>query len=273
MADLDDISISRWGRFTSPAMESAYQAAELHPDWQRAKYMLWLICLGAVFFLPFDYVFFGNTYGFYVSIALRIVILTFNAVMLYVLRRHLTPARLEGWLIGLCVSLTFMVLFGYAHRPVERMNHPLNILLILLFAVALPMRFSHQMFIAGAYTVASNIILVRRHSDPVIEIAFLIVSLFTLALGYFTAQSFHRIRRQRFAAHQSEVQLRLQLESALTEIKTLQGLLPICAACKKIRQDDGMWRNVEEYISAHTDTQFTHGICPECRAQLYPKYS
>ncbi len=62
----------------------------------------------------------------------------------------------------------------------------------------------------------------------------------------------------------------LQLEKALAEVKTLSGLLPICASCKKIRDDRGYWSNIETYIHLHSDAQFSHGICPDCAARLYP---
>ena len=53
------------------------------------------------------------------------------------------------------------------------------------------------------------------------------------------------------------------------EIKTLRGLLPICSQCKKIRDDDGFWMQVDEYIEAHSQAMFTHGICPDCMVDLY----
>ncbi len=55
-----------------------------------------------------------------------------------------------------------------------------------------------------------------------------------------------------------------KLEETLAEVNTLSGLLPICAWCKKLRDDKGYWKSVEEYISAHTGAEFTHGMCPEC---------
>ena len=55
-----------------------------------------------------------------------------------------------------------------------------------------------------------------------------------------------------------------QLEEALSRVKTLQGLLPICSYCKKIRDDQNYWQQVEGYISNHSEAQFSHGICPEC---------
>jgi DNA-binding response OmpR family regulator len=63
-----------------------------------------------------------------------------------------------------------------------------------------------------------------------------------------------------------------ELEKALAEIRTLRGLIPICATCKKIRDDEGYWDHVETYVSKHTDAVFSHGICPECAEKFYPKY-
>ncbi len=61
-----------------------------------------------------------------------------------------------------------------------------------------------------------------------------------------------------------------ELREALAQVNTLQGLLPICANCKKIRNDQGYWSSIELYISAHSEARFTHSICPECRDLLYP---
>ena len=62
----------------------------------------------------------------------------------------------------------------------------------------------------------------------------------------------------------------MQLEDALEQIKTLQGILPICSSCKKIRDDKGYWQQVEVYIRDHSDAQFSHGICPDCLKTYYP---
>jgi CheY-like chemotaxis protein len=69
---------------------------------------------------------------------------------------------------------------------------------------------------------------------------------------------------------QERAALLRQLQEALASIKTLRGLLPICAACKKIRDDQGYWNQLEAYLSQHSDIQFTHGICPDCARQRYP---
>jgi phosphoserine phosphatase RsbU/P len=63
-----------------------------------------------------------------------------------------------------------------------------------------------------------------------------------------------------------------QLEDALSRVKQLQGLLPICSYCKSIRDDKDYWQRVDDYIAAHSDVRFTHGICPNCyRDQVEPE--
>jgi hypothetical protein len=61
-----------------------------------------------------------------------------------------------------------------------------------------------------------------------------------------------------------------RLQGALDNIKTLEGLLPMCANCKNIRDDGGYWQQVEVYIRQHSNAKFSHSICPECAHQLYP---
>ena len=62
----------------------------------------------------------------------------------------------------------------------------------------------------------------------------------------------------------------VELQEALRNIKTLRGLVPICANCKMIRSDDGCWQQLEAYISDHSEATLSHGICPECATKLYP---
>ena len=61
-----------------------------------------------------------------------------------------------------------------------------------------------------------------------------------------------------------------QLAEALEHVKTLHGMLPICAWCKRIRDDHGYWSQAEAYVKQHSDAEFTHGICPECLEKVRP---
>ena len=71
-------------------------------------------------------------------------------------------------------------------------------------------------------------------------------------------------------AEQERDKLIAELQKALAKVRTLSGMLPICASCKRIRDDTGYWNQIESYIRDHSEADFSHGICPECAQKLYP---
>ena len=86
-------------------------------------------------------------------------------------------------------------------------------------------------------------------------------------IGGLSLAGFGLIRRAWLRQQASQT----DLERLLTEVKTLGGMLPICSHCKKIRDDKGYWNQLEAYLNAHTDAEFTHGICPDCAAAFFPR--
>jgi hypothetical protein len=79
------------------------------------------------------------------------------------------------------------------------------------------------------------------------------------------------VRLQR--ADQRRKAVLADLQDALDNVRTLKGLLPICASCKKIRDDEGYWVQIEAYVRDRTEADFSHGICPECMRKLYPEFA
>jgi hypothetical protein len=80
----------------------------------------------------------------------------------------------------------------------------------------------------------------------------------------------HRFRVRALEARERELEARVEEE--LSQIKILKGLLPICAVCKKVRDDSGYWNQMETYIREHSQADFSHGICPDCIPTIYPEY-
>lgn len=78
--------------------------------------------------------------------------------------------------------------------------------------------------------------------------------------------------RERLRHHEEREKLISELRKALDEVNLLSGLLPICMCCKKIRDDKGCWRQIETYISEHSEAEFSHGLCPDCAKRMYPDY-
>jgi len=85
------------------------------------------------------------------------------------------------------------------------------------------------------------------------------------------------VRAIRYAIERKRVEVERErllheLTQALAQVRTLQGLLPICSSCKKIRDDQGYWQAIDVYLHDHAEMEFSHGLCPECAHRLYPEY-
>jgi len=94
----------------------------------------------------------------------------------------------------------------------------------------------------------------------------------TIAIARFDdLMELRRLNAELQAGNEARERLILELQDALAQVKTLSGLLPICASCKKIRDDDGYWNQLEAYIQDHSEVVFSHGLCPECAKELYPE--
>jgi hypothetical protein len=101
---------------------------------------------------------------------------------------------------------------------------------------------------------------VEIHACPVFDDAGDVVQMIEYTLDITEKKQLERARER----------LLLELQGALENVKILSGLLPICAWCKRIRDDSGYWKEIEAYLRAHSEVEFTHSICPSCRERLYP---
>ncbi len=77
------------------------------------------------------------------------------------------------------------------------------------------------------------------------------------------------LRRDLLRANRELAEANTALQRSRDDIRVLKGLLPICSSCKKIRDDRGCWRKLEQYIQEHSEAEFSHGICPECARRIY----
>lgn len=96
---------------------------------------------------------------------------------------------------------------------------------------------------------------------------------FALYMGYAISKVVSSLRKEiagRFKFERELEEERDKLQEAMSQVKTLSGLIPICSSCKKIRDDQGYWNQVETYISQHSDARLSHGLCPDCTKDLYP---
>lgn len=106
----------------------------------------------------------------------------------------------------------------------------------------------------------NNVITLEIQENPVLDTNNKVVAIDGIAKNI-TSEKLHATKLETTISH---------LNSALEEINTLKGILPICSSCKKVRDDSGYWRQIESYITLHSEAEFSHSICPECVKKLYP---
>ena len=136
-------------------------------------------------------------------------------------------------------------------------------LLIILFLSIIVLIF------AAYYDLLERIVkFSRQHEkwelDEIITLS--IFLMFTLV--YFLVRRWREVQK----SENLLLQHNRELQKVLSEIKQLRGILPICAECKKIRDDNGYWHQVESYVHNHTEAEFSHVICPDCMKKLYPDF-
>ena len=121
------------------------------------------------------------------------------------------------------------------------------------------------------------LVLPRLNPLPLVTEAFIDASLLVIvvfpAMYFFVLKPLKANIAARQQAADQQAKLVIELQDALNEVKKLSGMLPICASCKKIRDDKGYWNQIEKYLSEHAEVNFTHGICPQCMTKLYPEFA
>jgi len=108
----------------------------------------------------------------------------------------------------------------------------------------------------------------RMHSANRMDLSIVLATFTALLLALWLQSREETARRRAQEEREKVVQ---ELSKALANVKTLSEMLPSCSSCRKIRDDKGYWSQIEEYVRKHTDTEFTHGICPDCVRTLYPE--
>lgn len=136
--------------------------------------------------------------------------------------------------------------------------------LLVIFAL------STILFIVSAhYDILEKIVsFSAQHENWELDEAITVSIFLVFALAVFSLRRWQELRKTQICL----LQYNAELQQALSEIKQLRGILPICAKCKKIRDDIGYWHQVETYIGNHSEAEFTHGICPDCITKLYPDF-
>lgn len=199
--------------------------------------------------------------GLSLGIELRISLLLTGLVLFWAVRRWRSARTID---IGtasyaLLAAICIVIFHNFADVSAARIG-TVGTLFIFAANIAFP--------VYGLYLVPAVLVLLAGETvvlfnTPTVEMTqhrHLILIIFVFAEIMSLSASAHLQRTRYLAFH------------ALSEVKTLSGMIPICSNCNKIRDDSGYYQQLEEYISAHSNAEFSHGVCPDCINTLYPEF-
>lgn len=144
----------------------------------------------------------------------------------------------------------------------EKQKLILELIIILVFSIAV-------FIFAANYDILEGVVEFSRQHEVWELDEVLAVSVFLVfALAIFAVRRWQEVRQ----AQNLLLQQNMELQKALSEVRQLRGIIPICAECKDIRDDKGYWHQVESYVRDHSEAEFSHGVCPNCMKKLYPDF-
>ena len=227
-----------------------------------------------------DYTALGLTRPFYYLLAWRVTISVALLILFFYIRpeRNLFKVSYPVTFVAMAGFSGYMLLFFY--RPdVTVWTVVVMMLQLVALLIFIPIRFIMS-FSVSLYAVAITMLACYARGFTISGLVGLFILLILpVVIGASTASRLGILQRREYV-HLMKVQKINQemeksnadLQKALSEVKQLSGMLPICAHCKKIRDDRGYWNQIEEYIKNHSQAEFSHSLCPECAKSLYPEF-
>lgn len=252
--------------FADPEVEASFRLDRLPEDRRLAATLIAIGTIIVGLLTVVDRALLAVQPGLYWLLPVRVATVFLGVAAAWLAARARRPATLDT--VTFCWALLLSAV-ALAVGPTRPRGYQLNFAFEAIIVTAnwalLPNTLRRQAAAGLAHTGAALMVgaLWRDLMNPVVPalgLAFLSANL----VGWFTSTRLHLARRREYLE-------RRRLGEALAEVRTLRGLIPICASCKSIRNEAGEWRRLEEYLSRHTDATLTHGLCEPCARRLYPE--
>lgn len=252
----------------APHLEGRLRQRLLAGDKRRARSVIVVALVADLLFVVNDFRLFETSAPFWQLVSVRGVLALVSVGALFCLRRGSSVVAMDRALTlwALFVALT-CVYVGATRPPGLLAPYLVSLALIPFFYFVLPLRWS-RLWAAPlllSLGVAATAWFHEGSARESITTGSVVVVLVAVNLmGATSAYRYQEAQRQLFQSLEQETTLRQDLESALEKIHTLKGMVPICAYCKRIRDDVGFWQQIESFLSQRTTAEFTHGVCPDC---------
>lgn len=252
-----------FGTFVSPALEAAFRRRHLPDDRWLCCFLVVAGMLRVMALLVADYFHFGTSSAFWPLLGCRAMFVLLSVWVLLTLRRGDHPAAVDRVFVCWVVVLGVLTVCSVSIRlPANTDRLLLSFAPVVVIYCVTPLPLLTQAALAAAYS--GGALLVSRGADAgalsVVALAHGMSNVF----GALASWRLNHRRREAYLGTLREADLRAGLEAALAEVRTLRGLLRMCAWCKRVRDEAEKWQPVEAYVQQHTHAEFTHGICPGC---------
>jgi hypothetical protein len=251
------------GTFASAALESAFRQRHFRDDLWLCRFLVVAGMLRVALLFLSDYQQFGLGPAFWSLLVGRLLFLLPSGWALVVLSRAASYTAIDRTFFGWSFLLAALTVTVLSARPPSSTGLLLMSFgpVLVVYCVA-PLPIARQVILALTYSIA--VLSVSWGVDGATHAKVTLVYALCNLFGAITSWRLNHQRRAAFLGSLREARLRASLEEAAAEIKTLRGLLCICAWCKRARDEAGAWQTLESYVESHTHAEFTHGICPDC---------
>jgi hypothetical protein len=260
---MEEGRIAFLGVFASGALESAFRQQHFRDNLWLGGFLVVAGMLRVSLLFLADYHFLDAGLNFWLLFACRLLVLLVSAWTLVALRRVSTPAAADRLLFRWGFLVVAMTVCAISARPPNDKTLLLVSFGMIVVAYCLaPLPLSQQATLTLVYSAAA--LYVSRHADAATLSMVAATHAMAHLFGAVTSWRLNHRWRETFLGELRESTLRNNLASALAEVRTLRGLLCMCAWCKRIRDEAQVWQTVESYVQSRTHASFSHGICPDC---------
>ncbi len=254
-----------WGTLPDATLERRFRREYVAADADIFRLVMAAAVAGTAFFVVNDL---AQPADLPKLLVVRAAQVAASVAVLWRLGRPIRPTQFDRLAFGWCSLLAASNLTIQLVRPPGHLGHAITTVCIVMLTYGVTgFSLRLQTVVAGLHAAGGLVIAgwLRPAADPGLLRALAVGLVCGNLLGFLTARLLHARARRLFLALAAESELTAALEKTLAEVRTLRGLIRICAWCKHIHAD-GEWQQVERFVSANSHAEFTHGICPACLA-------
>ena len=173
-----------------------------------------------------------------------------------------------------CVYLLFTLAVNASRPPEHTAHFTLDVVVLMVLFFLFPIG-TRRLLVIGLLFAAPEAFLLlqfRGELSPAVYVVVIVAFIVAVSVGALGVSRLNRANRMEFLALERAQKERIKLQDALENIRRLEGLLPTCSFCKKIRNDEGIWETIEHYIAENSEAMMSHSICPDCMKVHYPEF-